>query len=275
MGTHFFSPANVMRLLENVRGAASSERLVASMMAWAKAIGKLPILVGNCPGFVGNRLLYKYSAAAADAVLEGASPAQVDSALEAFGMRMGPFLMADLVGLDLGQQAARKQGAWRPATDLKHALVDAGRLGQKSRAGYYDYADGRTPTASNDVSEIAGRVRAAAGRGGDGASLSAAAIVERVLFPLVNEGFLVLAEGHAQRPSDIDVCYLHGYGFPRHRGGPMHYADAVGLSHVASSLSALGVQPAPLLQACVDAGATLAEYWPRHAAQHRADASKL
>merc|ERR1740117_1604716 len=183
--------------------------------------------------------------------------------------------MGDMVGLDLGIQATRKQGRFDPKGDIKHALINAGRLGQKNKKGYYEYVDGRTPTPSPEVHQLVERMRVAAGRGGTPPGQEE--IVKRLLYPLVNEGFKCLEEGMAQRPSDIDVCYVHGYGFPRHRGGPMHYADAVGLDEVASSLQLFGVTPAKLLQTCVSNGETLAQHWKRkdRNAKGGAAASKL
>ena len=295
--------------------------------------------MGNCPGFVGNRLIYQYSTAAAETLLAGALPEEVDAALEAFGMRMGPFRMADMVGLDLGVQALRKQGRFLPESNIKHALIDGGRLGQKSGGGYYDYADGRTPTPSATYRAVAATVRAAVGRGGVSPGFGSEELQQRLFFPLINEGFKVrhageaprgggatrgeaprgrgatrarrhrplphryalpppprtatttrplpiapalpvtppqvLEEGHAQRPSDIDVCYVHGYGFPRHKGGPMHHADAIGLPLVAATLREVGIEPAALLQACIAAKMPLAKYWPKHVAEKRRVPSKL
>jgi 3-hydroxyacyl-CoA dehydrogenase len=289
MGTHFFSPANVMKLLENVRGAKTSDLTIATCMAWGKRIGKWPILVGNCHGFVGNRLIGQYSGMATKVLDMGVMPVEVDSAIEKFGNKMGPFRMADMVGLDLGIQANKKKGLFKPDVNVKDAIIDAGRLGQKNGKGYYDYADGRTAAPSAEVNALIAKMAAAKGvakRTFTGAvwcivctlmlysltasltifSLAEEELVGRMFFPLINEGFKVLEEGFAQRPSDIDVCYVHGYGFPRYRGGPMYYADKVGLAVVRDTLKEVGIKPAALLEECVVAGKTLAAYWKEHQA---------
>lgn len=258
MGTHFFSPANVMLMLENVRGSKTSDVTVASMMEWGKIIGKWPILVGNCPGFVGNRLIFQYSASGAAALASGAKPHEVDAAIEALGMKMGPFRMADMVGLDLGIQAKKKAGTFRPATDVKDAIVDAGRLGQKNGKGFYDYADGRTPTPSAEVNALVEKMALAK------RSFTQEELQLRLFSPLVNEGFKVLEEGFCQRPADIDVCYVHGYGFPRYRGGPMHWADAVGLEKIKAQLEEMKMSPSKLLEECVAQKTTLAKHWPKY-----------
>ena len=164
MGTHFFSPANVMPLLENVRGAKTSPQTIATCMAWGKALGKLPILVGNCRGFVGNRLLYVYSAAASECVLDGAYPEDVDAAIVAFGFKMGPFAMADLVGLDLGIQAWKAAGTYRPDAVPHHALIAMGRKGQKTKSGWFDYPDGRRGAPSPTVEALLRKMFPLAGK---------------------------------------------------------------------------------------------------------------
>jgi len=243
MGTHFFSPANVMKLLENVRGARTSDETIATMMEWGKRIGKWVILVGNCPGFVGNRMIALYSEQARAMLEEGATPSQVDEVALGFGMRMGPLAMEDLVGLDLASQAIKKRGEWRPSSHVKHALVDAGRLGQKANKGYFDYAD-RKPQASPQAVQIIRQV--AANKKVPQRELSKTEIEQRLFYPLINEGFKILEEGMAQSPADIDVCLVHGYSWPRYRGGPMLYADQVGLAKVLAGLEALKIQPAEL-----------------------------
>jgi len=262
MGTHFFSPANVMKLLENVRGTKTSDVTIATCMAWGKEIGKWPILVGNCPGFVGNRLIGQYSGMAGRILEGGAMPADVDSAIEGFGNKMGPFRMADMVGLDLGIQAQKKAGMFKPDQNIKDAIVDAGRLGQKNKKGYYDYADGRTATPSAEANALISKIREK--RGIPKKEFTKEELVGRMFFPLVNEGFKVLGEGFCQRPADIDVCYVHGYGFPRYRGGPMYYADKVGLKTVRDTLVEMGMKPAALLEQCVAADSTLAKFWPKY-----------
>jgi len=263
MGVHFFSPANVMKLLENVRGAKSSDQTISTCMKWGKTIGKWPILVGNCPGFVGNRLIGKYNEMARVVLAQGALPQQVDAAIEAFGNKMGPFRMGDMVGLDLGVGALKKHGLFDPEKQMQHALVAAGRLGQKNKKGFYDYADGRTATPSEEANAVIAGVQKALGLPQQ--QFTAEQLVHRMFFPLINEGFKVLEEGFATRPADIDVCYVHGYGFPRYRGGPMYYADKIGLPLVRDTLVEIGLQPSALLEACVAQGATLAKYWKNQA----------
>jgi 3-hydroxyacyl-CoA dehydrogenase len=253
-----------MKLLENVRGKHTNDLTIATCMKWGKTIGKWPILVGNCPGFVGNRLIGQYSGMAAKILDTGATPAGVDGAIEAFGNKMGPFRMADMVGLDLGIQANKKAGRFRPDVNIKDAIIDAGRLGQKNGKGYYDYADGRTATPSPEVDAMIAAM--AEKKGAPARSFTDEELVGRMFFPLINEGFKVLEEGYAQRPSDIDVCYVHGYGFPRYRGGPMYYADKVGLDVVLATLKEIGIAPAKLLEDCVAAGMPLAKYWAEHGA---------
>ena len=259
MGTHFFSPANVMKLLENVRGRETSDYTIATMMQWGTRIGKWCILAGNCRGFVGNRMIAFYSGAGRAALQQGALPEEVDAAARKFGMRMGVFAMADLVGLDLGIQATKKAGMYNPKKVITHALVDMGRKGQKAKAGWFDYPDGRTPKPSQAVNTLVRKMYPLRG-----ARPSAEQITRMLFMPLINEGFKILEEGMAQRPADIDVCYVYGYNFPKHRGGPMHYADAVGLKKVKETLLALNVKPAKLLEDCIAANMTLAKYWKKH-----------
>jgi len=259
MGTHFFSPANVMKLLENVKGAKTSELTIASMMAWGKRIGKTCILVGNCHGFVGNRMVQFYSGSSRKMLEMGLLPEHVDGAAAKFGMRMGPIAMSDLVGLDLGIQAIKKAGAYDPERNFDHALIHAGRLGQKNLKGFYDYDESRKAKPSPAVAEILKQVMK--NKGCNSVQLNEEQVIEYLLFPMINEAFNILAEGIAQRPSDIDVCYCNGYSFPRKRGGPMYYADTVGLAKVKSVLETMGVKVAPLLEEVIRSGKTLAEYW--------------
>ena len=273
MGTHFFSPANVMRLLENVRGVSTSDEAVASLMAWGKKIGKWTILVGNCEGFVGNRMVALYGAQARAMLLEGANPSDVDGAATRFGMRVGPLVMSDIVGLELGmprgeeRDVARRNGSFDPKTNLQVALVDAGRKGQRfGTGGYFDY-DGksRIPKPSPQVRRILKQVRKNLGVTSP-RSHSEEEIVDRLILPMVNEGFKILEEGFARRPADIDVCYVHGYSFPRWKGGPMHWADQIGLKRVHNSLQKMGVAPSALLSSCLREGLTLDAYWKKHGA---------
>jgi 3-hydroxyacyl-CoA dehydrogenase len=268
MGTHFFSPANVMKLLENVRGAKTNDLTISSMMAWGKRIGKWVILVGNCPGFVGNRMVALYNGQARAMVLEGATPSQVDEAATKFGMKMGPLAMSDLVGLDLGIQAVKKRGDYKPATVLPHALIESGRLGQKTAAGYFDY-DKKTgkSSASPTAEKIIEGVRANVG--GKTRTFTEEEIVQRIMYPLMNEGFDILVEGFAEKPGDVDVCFVHGYSFPRPRGGPMFYADTLGLPKLKAGLEKMGMPVSSLLADCVAANMTLAAYWEKNGAHIR------
>jgi 3-hydroxyacyl-CoA dehydrogenase len=251
LGVHFFSPANIMRLLEVVRGAATSPTTLATAIAVGRRIGKIPVVVGVCHGFVGNRMHRVRAAEAERLLLEGALPADVDAALTDFGFAMGPFATADLAGLDINWRMRKAQGLSAPIADL---LCERGRFGQKTGRGFYLYAPGsRTPQPDPEVAdliaaEMARRRVAPRMVGKD-------EIVERLLFAMINEGARILAEGIARRPGDIDVIWVYGYGFPAHRGGPMHYADAVGLVRVRDRLAAFArmtgddtMQPAPLVE---------------------------
>jgi 3-hydroxyacyl-CoA dehydrogenase len=257
LGMHFFSPANVMKLLEVVRGERTADDVLATVMALARRIRKVPVLARVCYGFIGNRMLEGYFREAQMLLLEGATPAQIDHALEAFGMAMGPLAVGDLAGLDVGYKArkARTGRPDHPATHVADRLVEMGRLGQKSGAGYYRY-DPETRKRAEDP-EVGMLIRAEAERLGIQArEFADDEIVERVIYPLINEGARILEEGIAQRPGDIDIVYLYGYGFPAHRGGPMFYAGTVGTRTVYERIcefrDTLGRpedwQPAPLLK---------------------------
>jgi 3-hydroxyacyl-CoA dehydrogenase len=240
VGLHFFSPANVMRLLEIVRGAKTSAPVLATALALARRLGKIGVVAGVCDGFIGNRMILPYLRQAVFLLEEGAEPAQVDAALEAFGMAMGPFAMSDLAGNDVGWRLRLAQKPWLDASRrysfLPDRLCEAGRYGQKTGAGWYDYPAGsRNGVASSVVAELIAASRRAAGI--VPRRISAEEIVERCLLPLVNEGHRLLDEGIAIRPSDIDVVYAHGYGFPRYRGGPMFWADAQGPNWLVSRLN--------------------------------------
>ncbi len=266
IGMHYFSPANVMKLLEVVRGAATSPDVVATVMELARRIGKIPALVGVCYGFVGNRMLQPYAREAQMLLLEGATPARIDSAIESFGMAMGPCAVGDLAGLDIGYKArsARKDRPddprWFRIGDL---LAEQGRLGQKSGAGFYRYEPGSRERLPDPAVEQL--IRAEAARlGVVQRETSAAGIVERLIYAMVNEGCRVLEEGIAQRASDIDLIYANGYGFPVARGGPMMYAQTVGLSAVyekvlsfREELGPLYWEPSALLARCAKSGEPL------------------
>ncbi len=249
IGTHYFSPANVMRLLEIVRGAATGLDVIATCMNLAKTLKKVGVLVGNCRGFVGNRMIHCYLREAQFLVEEGAAPEQVDGALYEWGMAMGPLSMGDLAGLDVG---------WRIRKEFKHLevpgervplisdeLCERGRYGQKTGAGYYKYDENRKQTPDPEVTAIIEEL--AAREGIERREISKEEILDRTLLSLANEGAKILEEGIALRSVDIDVIYLTGYGFPAYRGGPMFYADTLGLANVLAKVQAFGWEPAPLL----------------------------
>jgi len=226
IGMHFFSPANVMKLLENVRGDKSSDSTVATAMAIGKKIGKICVMVGVCPGFVGNRILFQRRIEADRIILEGATPAQVDRVLYDFGFPMGPFAMSDLAGLDIGWKAETSKGE-----TLRELMCESGRRGQKNGRGYYTYdPETRAPTPDPEVEQIIKSF--AVGRGIEQREVSDQEVLERCLYPMVNEGAKILEEGIAIRGSDIDVVWVNGYGWPVYRGGPMHWADSVGLAEI-------------------------------------------
>jgi 3-hydroxyacyl-CoA dehydrogenase len=257
VGLHFFSPANVMRLIEIVRGRQTSTTVLATALSFARRVGKVGVVVGNAFGFVGNRMLYAYGRENQLLMLEGAEPQQVDHALQEFGMAMGPNAVGDLAGLDIGYQARRElenrptDPRWFRVSD---ALVEQGRLGQKTGRGFYLYPNGsRTPVADPEVTAI---IRSEADKLGVAQRrIADEEIVERCALALVNEGARILGEGLAIRSSDIDVIWALGYGFPRHRGGPMFYADSIGLGTVHEAIARLAGrhgneywQAAPLLE---------------------------
>jgi len=234
LGLHFFSPANVMRLLEVVRARATSPEVLATALALGKALRKVTVVSGVCDGFIGNRMLDGYLRQAWYLVEEGATPEQIDRAMETFGMAMGPFRVGDLVGHDVSQAIRRHRRAERPGylcSTLPDRLCDIGRLGQKTGAGWYDYPEGgRRPVPSPAVGDLLAAHRSEIGV--RPRPIEDGEIVDRLVYALVNEGARILEEGIAARPSDLDVVYLTGYGFPRARGGPMFYAEQRGLKHV-------------------------------------------
>ncbi len=250
LGLHFFSPANVMRLLEIVRTADTAPDVLATALALARRIGKVPVVVGVCHGFVGNRMLRVRSVEAERLLLEGALPHEVDAAMTGFGFPMGPFATSDLAGLDISWRMRKAQGA---RAEIADQLCEAGRFGQKTMKGFYRYEPGsRTP---KDDPEVVALIEATSARLGIGRrAIGAEEIVERLIFPMVNEGARILEEGIAARPGDIDVIWVYGYGFPVWRGGPMFYADRIGLKRVCERLAAFASvsgdrrhSPAPLL----------------------------
>jgi len=244
IGLHFFSPANVMRLLEVVRGERTGADVLATAMQLAKRIRKVAVVSGVCDGFIGNRMLARYGAAANDLLNLGASPQQVDRALEQFGMAMGIFRVGDLAGLDIGWAIRKRRGAEHPELDLSSVadrICEAGRYGQKTGAGWYRYEPGRRePLSDPAVEQIIEQWRKE--RGYTPRTVRDGEIVERCIYALVNEGARILEDGIAQRASDIDVVYLNGYGFPAHRGGPMHYANEVGLPNVVRALRRIAAE---------------------------------
>ncbi|MES3015538.1 MAG: 3-hydroxyacyl-CoA dehydrogenase NAD-binding domain-containing protein [Pseudomonadota bacterium] len=264
IGLHFFSPANVMRLLEIVRGAKTAPDVLATAMALAKKIKKVAVVSGVCDGFIGNRMLARYGAAANGLINAGALPQQIDGALQKFGMAMGPFRMGDLAGLDIGW-ATRKRKAAEAGVEMKTMVADklceAGRFGQKTGAGWYRYEAGKRDPIPDAVTEqLITQYRVDAGIAPR--KVRDDEVVERCMFALVNEGARILDEGIAARASDIDIVYLNGYGYPLRCGGPMLYADGVGLPNVVRALKRIAAepgadaswQPAPLLVKLAETG---------------------
>ena len=251
LGTHFFSPANVMRLLEIVRGAATAPDALATAVTLGRRIGKVPVTVGVCYGFVGNRMLARRSVETERLLLEGALPQEVDAAVTGFGFPMGPFAMADMAGLDVGWRIRKGRGE---RNEIEDALCEAGHYGQKTGKGYFRYEPGsRTPLPDPDVENII--LETSSRLGVNRRPIPQEEIVERMIFPMINEGARILEEGIATRPGDIDVIWVYGYGWPVWRGGPMYYADRLGLPHIRDRLSFYAdrsrdetLRPAPLLQ---------------------------
>ncbi|MDO9361281.1 MAG: 3-hydroxyacyl-CoA dehydrogenase NAD-binding domain-containing protein [Sphingopyxis sp.] len=241
LGMHFFSPANVMKLLEVVRGEKTAPDALATAMAIGKKIGKVAVVAGVCDGFIGNRMLKPRQLEAMKLLLEGATPAQVDKVHVEFGMPMGPFQMSDLAGVDIGWHRDPNR-----IESIRDALAAEGRWGQKKQAGFYDYDEKRTPSESPRVAEIIEQFRAKAGV--EKREITDQEIIERTLYPMVNEGALILSEGKAQRASDIDVVWIYGYGWPVYRGGPMFWAGLEGTDKIVAALEKHGFEIAPLLK---------------------------
>jgi 3-hydroxyacyl-CoA dehydrogenase len=268
IGTHFFSPANVMKLLEIVKGKATAKEVIATCMHLSRKLGKVGVLVGNCFGFAGNRMFQPYRREAQFLVEEGASAEAVDQALYDFGMAMGPLATADLAGLDIGWRIRKEhlnlyqQGVRRPIAEDR--LCELGRFGQKTGAGWYKYDENRRATPDPEVAVLVRQWAAEAGIAQR--TPSPDEIVERCIYALVNEGAHILEDGIASRSVDLDIIYLNGYGFPAHRGGPMWYADTVGLERVHARLEELRHQhgelwkPAPLLKQLAEQGKTFAGF---------------
>lgn len=268
IGTHFFSPANVMRLLEIVRGKRTSKVVIATCLQLSKKLGKVGVLVGNCRGFVGNRMFHHYGREAVFLVEEGVSPQAVDRALYDFGMALGPLATGDLAGLDVGWRIRKeyrhleKPGVRQPIVGDR--LCELGRYGQKTGAGWYKYDENRRAVPDREVNEMVRKWAIEAGI--SQRDISAEEIVERCVYALVNEGARILEEGIAMRAVDIDIIYVNGYGFPAYRGGPMWYADIAGLQNVYQRICEFHSrhgelwEPAPLLRRLAGEGKTFAEF---------------
>jgi 3-hydroxyacyl-CoA dehydrogenase len=245
VGTHFFSPAHVMKLLEVVRGAKTARDVLATVMGLAKKIGKTAVVSGVCDGFIGNRMVEQYIRQALFLLEEGATPRQVDRAVESWGMAMGPFRMSDLAGNDIGWAIRRRRSREQPGLKYSRVadrLCEQGRFGQKTGLGWYRYEAGSRdavpdPAVEQMIADYSKEIGSQRRRIGDDE------IVQRLIYALVNEGAAILQEGISSRASDIDMVYLTGYGFPRHRGGPMLYADEVGLYNVIDSMKRFAANP--------------------------------
>jgi 3-hydroxyacyl-CoA dehydrogenase len=261
LGMHFFSPANVMKLCEIVRGEKTAPDALMTAVAVAKRIAKVPVVVGVCDGFVGNRMLAARGKQAEKFLFEGALPQQVDAVVTKFGIPMGPFAMGDLAGLDIGWRSRQDRGI---KSEIADAICEAGRFGQKTGKGYYKYESGsRSPLPDPEIETLIQATLAKLGL--KPRQISDDEILERMMYPMINEGARILEEKIAARPSDIDVVWLYGYGWPIYRGGPMFYADQVGLKKIAERLSFYAKQtndpslePAPLLKRLADEGKTFA-----------------
>lgn len=270
IGLHFFSPAHIMKLLEIVRADATADDVLATCLSLAKKIRKVSVVARVCYGFIGNRMLQHYGREAQLCLIEGSTPDAIDTALQQWGMAMGPMRVFDLAGLDVGYKARQglsvEMRGDPKAFRIADALVEMGRLGQKSGAGFYNY-DAESRDYEVDDESIAVIEREADNLGVARREIDASEIVDRLIFALINEGMKIIEEGIAQRPSDIDVVYVYGYGFPAYRGGPMHYADSVGLDEVykricnfREQLDADNWAPAPLLEKLAKEKTTLAEW---------------
>jgi 3-hydroxyacyl-CoA dehydrogenase len=272
LGTHFFSPANVMRLLEIVRGKATSKEVIATCMQLSRPLGKVGVLVGNCPGFVGNRMFHPYVRESVFLVEEGATVAEVDGALTDFGMALGPLAVGDLAGLDVGWRIRKeyrhleKPGVRQPFAGDR--LCEMGRFGQKTGGGWYKYDENRQPAFDPEVAALVKKW--AAENSVPQRTISPEEIIDRCIYALVNEGARILEDGFALRAVDIDIIYINGYGFPAYRGGPMWYADTLGLKRVYDRVLEFHQQrgelwePAPLLKELAEQGKTFAEYEKEH-----------
>ncbi len=265
IGLHFFSPANVMRLVEIVRGAKTGKEILGTALALAKRLGKVGVVVGNCRGFAGNRMMLPYMREAQFIAEEGSTPSEVDGALWDFGMAMGIFAVDDMGGIDVGHRVREEYGhLLQPWPSAVEKLYEMGRLGQKTGKGWYKYEDGRTPIRDPEVEAMIAQTAQAAGV--SRRSIPKNEIVDRCIYTLVNEAARILEEGYADRAADIDVIYVTGYGFPAYRGGPMWYADSAGLKKVYDRVSEFHRrygerwEPAPLLKRLAESGGTFAGF---------------
>ena len=269
VGTHFFSPANVMRLVEIVRGDHTSPEVLATTLTLSKRLGKVGVVVGVCDSFAANRMLYPYSRQAQFLIEEGAFPEQVDKVIYDFGFPMGPFALSDLAGIDVGWRVRQHREPSRPKhlrySEIADRLYEMGRYGQKTRKGWYNYEEGsRIPMPDPEVVDLV--VRTSRELEIDRREISDEEILQRCIYPLINEGARILEEGIAQRASDLDIVWLYGFGFPRYRGGPMFYADSVGLRHVYEVMQGFceihrdWLEPAPLLERLAREDKTFAEW---------------
>jgi 3-hydroxyacyl-CoA dehydrogenase len=250
IGMHYFSPANVMKLLEIVRGKATAPDVIATAQAIGRATGKVPVVVGNCFGFVGNRMLAQRSKQTEALLLEGAFPHEIDAVVTKFGFPMGPCAMGDLAGLDVGWRSRKDRGV---RAEIADTLAEQGRYGQKTQKGFYRYEPGsRTPQRDPDVEAII--VAASKKLGVTRRPIDESEILGRMIYPMINEAARILDEGIAVRSGDIDITWINGYGFPVGKGGPMHWADTVGLAKIRDALAGYAkltgeksLEPAPLL----------------------------
>lgn len=254
IGLHFFSPANVMKLLEIVRAKHTADDVVATSMDLAAKINKIAVLVGVCPGFVGNRILFARQKQANKLLQQGLMPWDVDAALNAFGFKMGPFQMSDLAGLDIGWSKGAKT-----ENPIRDALCEMDRRGQKTQAGFYDYDESRRPIPSDVVAGVIKDIT-----GAEANQMSQEEIIEICIYPMINEAVKILEENKAQRPSDVDVVWLNGYGWPADKGGPMFYGDMVGAQAVLDVMEKLGAEdpefaPAELLRELAKNGGKFTE----------------
>ncbi|MBO6521102.1 MAG: enoyl-CoA hydratase/isomerase family protein [Rhodospirillales bacterium] len=270
VGTHFFSPANIMKLMENVRGKATSPEVQATVMKLSKDIGKVGVMVGVCDGFVGNRMLYRYRSQAEFLLEEGALPEQIDKVIYDFGFPMGPFAMGDLAGLDVGYLVRKHRRENYPTNErysstIADRIVELGRHGQKNGMGWYKYAEGsRTPEPDPEIAKLIEGVSKEMGI--TRREVTDQEILERCMYTLINEGAKLLGEGIATRPSDIDLVWVHGYGYPIGRGGPMFFADLTGVDKIHETMKRLHdahgelLRPAPLLEELATSGKSFADY---------------